>query len=116
MITLTGLILTYNEEENIERTLSALVWVPRVILLDGFSTDRTLIKARAFPNVEVVQRGFDSHTAQWNFGLDQVATEWVLTLDADYHVSPELADEIQTRVPEAGPVGYYAQFEYRIFG
>ena len=113
---LTALVLTYNERENIERTLRAVTWAPRVLVLDSFSTDETCDIARQFGNVEIVQRQFDTHTAQWNFGLAQVATEWVLTLDADYAVSHDLAREIEQLTPRAGVAGYSARFEFRIFG
>ena len=64
MISLTALVLTYNEQENIRRNLEALVWVPKVIVVDSFSNDQTLEIARSFPNVQVVQRVFDTHANQ----------------------------------------------------
>ena len=90
MISLTALVLTYNEQENIRRNLEALLWVPKVIVVDSFSNDRTLEIVRSFPNVQVVQRVFDTHANQWNAGLDRIDTEWVLTLDADYVLTAEL--------------------------
>src|SRR5437879_955423 len=93
MISLTALVLTYNEQENIRRALEALVWVPKVIVVDSFSNDRTLEIARSFPNVQVVQRVFDTHANQWNAGLDRIDTEWALTLDADYVLTAELQEE-----------------------
>jgi glycosyltransferase involved in cell wall biosynthesis len=117
MISFTALILTYNEEANISRTLAALSWVKEVLIVDSGSTDRTVELAKAaHPNVCVVHRPFDSHTQQWNFGLDQVTTEWVLTLDADYEVSPQLAAEIIALEPSPDHIGYWAEFEYRIYG
>ena len=117
MITATALILTYNEENNIERTLAALSWIREVVIVDSGSTDRTLeIAQTSRPNVRIVKRAFDTHATQWNFGLAQVSTSWVLTLDADYEVSPELVEEIQRLQPDEDVAGYEAQFEYRIFG
>jgi glycosyltransferase involved in cell wall biosynthesis len=117
MISLTVLILTYNEKENIARTLGELSSVEKVVLIDSFSTDGTIqIAQSAHRNVQVLQRAFDTHTQQWNFGLDQIATEWVLTLDADYQVSPELAAEIAGLQPQPDITGYSADFQYRIFG
>ena len=117
MIALTPLILSYNEQENLGRTLGALGWAREVVLVDSFSTDHTLEIARAaHPNVRVVQRRFDTHTAQWNFGIEQVRTPWVLSLDADYEVSPELRGEIEN-LPAADDIaGYEARFEFRVFG
>jgi glycosyltransferase involved in cell wall biosynthesis len=117
MIPITVLILTFNEEQNIGRTLEALKWAKEILIVDSGSTDRTLEVARAaHPNVRVVHRPFDNHPNQWNFGLDQVTTEWVLTLDADYEVSPQLAAEIHALNPAADQIGYWTEFEYRIFG
>lgn len=113
---LTALILTWNERENIARTLSALSWVPRVLVLDSFSTDETCAIAARQPNVTVLQRAFDTHTQQWNFGLDSVTTLWVLSLDADYVVSPQLAEEIQNLDPPDEIAGYSAAFRYLVFG
>src|SRR3954462_15584615 len=116
MVPVTGLILTFNEEANIGRTLAALNWAKEILIVDSGSTDRTLELAKvAHPNVRVIQRTFDSHPNQWNFGLDQLATEWVLTLDADYEVSPQLAAEISALNPKLDQIGYWAEFEYRIY-
>ena len=117
MIAVTPLVLTYNEQENISRTLAALTWAQEVVLVDSFSTDSTLEAARVVhPNVRVVQRKFDTHTNQWNFGLDQVRTTWVLSLDADYQVSPELRVEIERLQPDNEIAGYKARFQFHVFG
>src|SRR5690349_3324330 len=107
MISATALILTYNEEENIARTLAAISWIGEVVIVDSGSTDRTLEIARSsHPNVRIVQRNFDTHANQWNFGLAQIHTPWALTLDADYEVSAALAEEIQKLTPKENVAGY----------
>ena len=116
MISLTALILTYNEQENIRRNLEALVWVPKVIIVDSFSNDQTLEIARSFPNVQVVQRVFDTYANQRNAGLDRIDTEWVLTLDADYVLTAELQEEIKKLEPPSDLAVYWAEFDYCIFG
>ena len=113
---LTALVLTYNEQDNIARTLASLQWIDRVIVLDSNSSDDTVTIARTYPNVTVVHRPFDDHTSQWNFGLEQVATPWVLTLDADYEVPSSFRDEILDLSPNELVKGYRAKFQYRIFG
>jgi glycosyltransferase involved in cell wall biosynthesis len=112
----TPLILTYNEEANIERTLARLDWAARVVVVDSGSTDRTVAYCRARPNVDVVERKFDNHVAQWNFGLAQVRTEWVLSLDADYVLSPEFVAELEQWQPTSDVHGYRASFDYCVFG
>ena len=81
---ITPLILTWNEEANIGRTLEGLTWAARIVVVDSGSTDGTAALVARHPNAELVYREFDNHAAQWNFGLDQVDTPWVLALDADY--------------------------------
>src|SRR3954467_8689309 len=90
----TPLILTRNEEANIGRTLAPLDWANRIVVIDSFSSDDTVTIARQMPQVDVLQRKFDNFTSQWNFGLAQIRTPWVLTLDADYVCSPKLAAEM----------------------
>ena len=116
MISLTALVLTYNEQENIRRNLEALVWVPKVIIVDSFSNDQTLEIARSFPNVQVVQRVFDTYANQRNAGLDRIDTEWVLTLDADYVLTAELQEEIKKLEPPSDLTVYWAEFDYCILG
>ena len=113
---LTALVLTYDEKENIGRTLAALAWLEKVVVLDSFSTDGTVEIARCYPNVRLIQRRFDDHTSQWNHGLSAVDSLWVLSLDADYEVSPLLADEIRALEPADATAGYFARFEFRVFG
>ena len=117
MIAITPLILTFNESENIGRTMTALRWAKQITVVDSFSTDETVEIAKAsHPNVVVLQRQFDTHATQWNFGVDQISTPWVLALDADYELSPELIDELHQLEPPNDVAGYEAEFEYRIFG
>ncbi len=105
---ITPLILTFNEEANIARTLSALHWAKRIVVVDSYSDDATRTICAQYPNVEFVQRAFDQHATQWNFGLDHInkqladlqrsehtlADHWVLALDADHIVSPEYVAEV----------------------
>lgn len=116
MIPLTAVILTFDEESNIGRSLERLHWVPEVIVIDSFSSDRTCDIATSFGNTRVVQRAFDTHATQWNFGLEQVRNPWVLTLDADYIVSEELAEEISHLTPRPETNAFFARFIYCIKG
>lgn len=115
---ITPLILTFNEKENIGRTLSALSWAKEIVIIDSGSTDRTLdIAKSAHPSVRIVTRSFDNHITQWNFGLDQIETPWVLSLDADYLITSEFVVEIRLlQRDDADVSGYSAEFRYCING
>ena len=114
---ITPLVLTYNEAPNIGRTLAALTWAREVVLVDSFSTDATLQIASSFANVRVLQRAFDTHSAQWNFGLREagITTSWVLALDADHIVEPAVLAAFKTLDDETLD-GYWIPFEYRFLG
>lgn len=112
---ITPVILTRDEEPNIERTLRQLAWAKDIVLVDSYSTDATVEIARRFPNVRVFQRAFDEHAKQWAFGQQQVQTPWFLALDADYFVPDAFANELQSLEP--GPSrGYRASFRYAVGG
>ena len=115
---ITPIVLTYNEEPNLERSLRALSWARRVIVVDSFSNDGTLEIAARFPNVALVQRKFDDFAGQWNFalGLDLLTTEWVLALDADFFVTDELREELAELDPPNEVSAYRARFRYVIDG
>ena len=110
----TPLILTYNEAPNIARTLQQLTWATQVIVIDSFSTDETTKILASDPRVKVFQRVFDTHATQWNYGLEQVSTEWVLSLDADYFVTDQLLAEIGLST-HASIDGYFIPFRYCVF-
>jgi glycosyltransferase involved in cell wall biosynthesis len=112
------IVLTWNEEANLERTLDALRDFPRVLVLDSASTDTTVEIAARYANVRVCRRAFDSHAAQWNHALTacDLHGEWVLALDADYVVTPALVAEIGHLAPPPTASGYRARFRYCIEG
>ena len=115
---ITPLILTFNEAPNIARTLAGVSWAKEVVVVDSFSDDETVAIAKSFPQVRVVQRAFDNHRNQWEFGLREtgIATAWVFALDADYVVSDEMVNELRQLRPDANTAGYLANFVYCIKG
>ncbi len=113
---ITPLVITYNEAPNLRRTLDKLAWARDILIVDSFSTDETLAIARSFPQVRVVQRGFDTFATQCNFGLAHVRSEWVLSFDADYVLTDELRAEIAALDPDGSVAGYRARFRYCIQG
>jgi glycosyltransferase involved in cell wall biosynthesis len=113
---ITALILTFNEAPNLARTLARLRWAREVVVFDSFSTDETPSAVRNISNGRLVQRPFDTHVAQWNAGIVECGTDWVLALDADYVLSPELVEELRAWRPEPGIDAYFCRFRYCIDG
>ena len=116
--TITPLILTYNEAPNIARCLNGLTWAKRIVVLDSCSPDETAAIAQAYPAVDVRERRFDTLATQWNFGLNEtdIDTEWVLALDCDYTVSPELVKELEQLDPGSDTTAFEAKFFYCVYG
>ena len=115
---ITPLILTYNEAPNIARTLDRLSWAREILIVDSFSDDETLEIVAAYPQVRVLQRAFTTFADQCNYGLKSgnIVTEWILNLDADYVVTEELVEELNSLAPGDRVVGYQCRFVYCVDG
>ena len=97
MADITAIILTRNEELNIERCLQSVRGLcRRMVVVDSGSTDRTLELAKA-NGAEVYFHEFEYYARQFNWGLDncEIDTKWVIRIDADEQFPPELCDEIE---------------------
>jgi glycosyltransferase involved in cell wall biosynthesis len=113
---ITPLILTRDEVPNIARTLDKLAWARRIVVIDSGSTDGTIELLAGYPHVDIVSRPFDNFADQCNFGLTQVRTTWVLSLDADYELSDELVQELQDLQETELVRAYRVSFVYSIYG
>jgi len=98
---LSAIIPTHNEEEMLRDCLESVRWADEIFVVDSFSTDRTLAIAREF-SARVVQHEYINSAAQKNWAIPQAAHPWVLLVDADERVTPELREEIRG-VLAAGP-------------
>ncbi|MBI4040451.1 MAG: glycosyltransferase family 2 protein [Deltaproteobacteria bacterium] len=98
-------ILTKNEEKNIGDCLKSVAWAKEIILLDDESTDRTREIAAQF-EARIIPRKMENEGRHRNFGYDQAHENWILSLDADERVTPELAEEIKTTL--LAPTAYTA--------
>ena len=94
-IPISAIVLTKNEEDNLPDCLASLGWADEIVVVDSFSTDRTVEIARKY-GARVVQHPFQDYAAQHNFAQGQTAYDWVIFIDADERVSAELAQEIRT--------------------
>ena len=93
------IILTHNEETNIGRCLDSVSWSDDILVVDSFSEDRTVEISKQH-GARVIQRAFDDFSSQRNFASEQgnLKHEWVLHLDADEVVTPELRAELPKAV------------------
>ncbi|BAQ66289.1 glycosyltransferase family 2 protein [Geminocystis sp. NIES-3709] len=114
--TITPLILTYNEEPNIDRTLHKLTWAKEVIVIDSFSTDKTIEILKSYSNVKVFFRKFESFAKQCNYGLSLIKNTWVLSLDGDYILSDDLINKLTILNVNSEINGYLIPLSYCIFG
>ena len=99
---LSVVILTKNEEKNIDRCLRSLDFVDEIVVVDDYSTDGTLSQISKIKKqneklkIKIFQRNLNSDfAAQRNFGMEETSGEWILFLDADEEISEELKEEIK---------------------
>lgn len=101
------IILTLNEERNIGRCLRSVGWADEVVVVDSFSTDRTM-DICSEGGAKVIRHEYDSDLRQRERGFAVARFPWLLVVDADEEIPPELAAEIREVVARAsGPGGYY---------
>lgn len=103
MLDLSVIILTKDEELHIQRCIENIYDIAKdIFIIDSFSTDRTLEIARKYPKVKILQNKWENNYAtQFNWGLDNapISTEWILRLDADEYLLPELVEELTQKLP-----------------
>jgi glycosyltransferase involved in cell wall biosynthesis len=93
---ITAIIPTFNEEMNIKDAIESVLWCDEVIVVDSFSSDKTLDIVKSFPQVRLLQNKFEYFAQQKNWVIPQASHPWILLVDADERVTPELAEEIKT--------------------
>jgi glycosyltransferase involved in cell wall biosynthesis len=92
--TLSVALITRNEAANLPRTLGSARWANEIVVVDSGSTDATLSIARD-AGARVFEESWKGFAAQKNSAIAHCTSDWILSLDADEEVSPELAKEIQ---------------------
>jgi len=102
-------IITKDEERNIQACLESVRWTDERIVVDAESRDRTVEIAKRHA-AEVLVRPWPGYGPQKNFGIERARAEWILIVDADERITPALREEIQA-VLKAGPPGEIAGYE-----
>lgn len=92
---LTVIITTFNEADNIAGVLASVDWADEILVVDSFSMDNTPALAQQHPKVRLFQRKYSGPADQKNWIIPQATHNWILLLDADERVTPELRSEIE---------------------
>jgi glycosyltransferase involved in cell wall biosynthesis len=107
-------VIAWNEEERLRACLESVAWADEIIVVDAESTDKTAALAREFTD-RVWVRPWPGFATQKNFALGQATGDWVLSLDADERVTPDLADRIRAILTADGPADGYSVPRRNIF-
>lgn len=97
MNSISIILITKDEEDNIHQCLSTVRWADEIIIVDAGSSDSTLAKAKDFTQ-KIFVRPWEGYGAAKNFALTQIASEWAFWIDADERVTDSLRDEIQAKI------------------
>lgn len=109
---ITVLIPTFNEENNIRDCLESVKWADEILVVDSFSSDRTVEISREFTD-RIIQHEYINSATQKNWAIPQATHPWVLVVDSDERVTPGLRDEIVSVLQGDGN-GYDGFYIYRI--
>lgn len=99
-------VLTYNEEAKIRDCLDSVAWADEIVILDSFSNDRTLPICQNYTG-KIFQQEFVGFGKLRNIAVEHCTNDWVLSLDADERVTPELREEILAKLTEAPDADAY---------
>ena len=99
-------MIVMNEEANLPRTLESVCWADEIVVVDSGSTDRTVAIAQSF-GAKTSYHAFGGHGEQKNVALDLCTQDWILLLDADEVLTPELQAEIQQLLAGEPKFGAY---------
>ena len=100
-VLLSVVVITRNEERNIKDCLESVEWADEIIIVDDNSTDKTVEIAQRYTD-RIFHRKMDIEGRHRNWAYDQARNSWVLSLDADERVTPELKEEIEKAITDPG--------------
>ena len=98
---ISAIVVCFNEEDNIGDCLKSLTWCDEIVVVDSFSTDRTVAICREYTN-RVIQRLWGGYRDQKAFAHSQATKDWVFLVDADERVPAELQEEVKDALARFG--------------
>ncbi len=104
---ISAIVITYNEELNIRECLESLKWTDEIIVIDSTSKDKTVEIAAEFTSNVITTGGNDTYGKKRNIGIEKTTGEWILWIDADERVTPELKTEIEQSITAGEADAYY---------
>jgi len=104
---LSVVVITRNEEKNIRGCLKSVKWADEIIVVDDMSSDGTVEICREYTKKIFLNDSKGGFHKNKNLGIEKTTGGWVLSLDADEIISPELAEEIKEAINNPGKIGYY---------
>lgn len=104
---ISALVTTYNEERNIKDCIESISWADEIVVVDSYSTDRTVEIVKSFPEVNFYQREYYGAASQKNWAMDRTTHPWIFIIDADERVTPQLRDEILKTIENPKFDAYY---------
>ena len=111
---LTAIIPTGNEAHNIEEVLKSVSFADEIMVVDSFSTDNTVELARKYTDF-IIQREYEYSASQKNWAIPQATHEWILLVDADERITPELKNEIQNILKNGSDCAGYWIYRDNLF-
>jgi glycosyltransferase involved in cell wall biosynthesis len=108
MSKISAIVITLNEENNIAACLESLRWVDEIVVMDSGSRDKTQEIARTFTPM-VFETGWQGYGETKNLAMSKASGDWILCVDADERVTPQLARDIRNRLKVDG--GRFAGYE-----
>ena len=105
-MSLSVVVLTYNSARTLERCLKSVQFADEILIVDSGSTDETLEIAKIYTS-RILHHPYINYGKQLNWAIEKVKGDWILVVDSDEEVTPELAQEIKNAVRENKMDGYY---------
>ena len=106
-IKISAVVITYNEEKNILDYIKQLDFVDEIIVVDSYSSDKTIELIQHLPSIKVFYRKFDNFSCQKNYAISLTSNDWILFLDADERIDATFRNEIKELLKELKHDAYF---------